>query len=244
MTKKGRDGKISRRNFIKGAAAAGVAVGSFRILHASPKGGGRQFKVGLIGCGGRGNGAISDHVRAAKALEKALNLGLEVKPWAFADWHKRRAEGTGRRYAVPKERCFGGADAYRKLIESGVDTVLMATPPAFRPYHLRAAIEGGKSAAEFESWLKGFNDPNMLRIAHVCYGFNPGAKLTGDIVEDERVWGCTEWGLGNFPGRPAASHTDGICLNSTVWVDGEQILDKGVSIHPELAKLAKKLGKQ
>ena len=105
-------------------------------------------------------------------------------------------------------------------------------------------IEGGKSATEFESWLKGFNDPNMLRIAHVCYGFNPGAKLTGDIVEDERVWGCTEWGLGNFPGRPAASHTDGICLNSSVWVDGEQILDKGRSIHPELAKLAKKLGKQ
>jgi len=105
-------------------------------------------------------------------------------------------------------------------------------------------IEGGKDAVAFENWLKGFNDPNMLRIAHVCYGFNPGAKLTGDIVEDERVWGCTEWGLGNFPGRPAASHTDGICLNTSVWLDGEQILDQGKSVHPELAELAKQLGKQ
>lgn len=105
-------------------------------------------------------------------------------------------------------------------------------------------VEGGKEAVEFEAWLRSFNDPNMLKLAHVCYGFNPGAKLTGDIVEDERVWGCTEWGVGNFPGRPAASHTDGICLNSSVWLDGEQILEKGRCIHTELADLAKKLGKQ
>ncbi|MCD6262881.1 aminopeptidase [Candidatus Bathyarchaeota archaeon] len=105
-------------------------------------------------------------------------------------------------------------------------------------------IEGGKEAVEFDTWLRSFNDPNMLKIAHICYGFNPGAKLTGDIVEDERVWGCVEWGIGNFPGRPAASHTDGICLNASVWLDGEQILDKGKCIHPELAELAKKLGKQ
>ncbi len=44
--------------------------------------------------------------------------------------------------------------------------------------------------------------------------------------------------------RPAASHTDGICLNASVWLDGKQILDKGKSVDQELAKLAKKLGKQ
>lgn len=105
-------------------------------------------------------------------------------------------------------------------------------------------IEGGKEAVEYEAWLKSFKDPFMLKMAHVCYGFNPGAKLTGDIVEDERVWGCIEWGIGNMNWRPAASHTDGICLNASVWLDGNQILDKGKSIHPELANLAKKLGKQ
>jgi len=105
-------------------------------------------------------------------------------------------------------------------------------------------IEGGSEAREYETWLKSFNHPNMLRVAHICYGFNPGAKLTGDIVEDERVWGCTEWGVGNHPGMPAPSHSDGICLNSSVWLDGEQILEEGRSIHPKLAELAKKLGKQ
>jgi leucyl aminopeptidase (aminopeptidase T) len=105
-------------------------------------------------------------------------------------------------------------------------------------------IEGGAEAAQYESWLKGFKHPNMMRMAHICLSFNPGAKLTGDIVEDERVWGATEWGIGNHPGMPAPSHSDGICLNSSIWLDGTQILDKGISVHPELSKLAKKLGKR
>jgi 2,5-dihydroxypyridine 5,6-dioxygenase len=105
-------------------------------------------------------------------------------------------------------------------------------------------IDGGREAIELEAWLRSFDDPNMLKIAHICYGFNPGAKLTGDVVEDERIWGCVEWGIGNMRWRPAASHTDGICLNVSVWLDGEQILDKGTSVHPELRELAMKLGKQ
>jgi len=111
-------------------------------------------------------------------------------------------------------------------------------------------VEGGSEAAEFETWLKSFGDPNMLALAHVCYGFHPGAKLTGNILEDERVWGCTEWGLGNVgpmylppSGKKAASHTDGICLNSSVWLDDVQITDRGKVVHPELVELAKKLGK-
>lgn len=89
---------------------------------------------------------------------------------------------------------------------------------------------------------KSFNDPNMLKIGHVCYGFNPGAKLTGDVVEDERIWGCIEWGIGHMAFRPASSHSDGICLNVSVWLDGKQILDKGSSLDPELAEVARKLG--
>ena len=111
-------------------------------------------------------------------------------------------------------------------------------------------IEGGEDARVFESWLKSFNHPRMLRIAHVCYGCNPGAKLTGDVVEDERVWGVTEWGVGYVGsiltgGEPidAPSHSDGICLNTSVWLDGKQIWDEGKAVDPELAELAKKLGK-
>ena len=106
----------------------------------------------------------------------------------------------------------------------------------------------------FADWLRGFNDPGMYRLAHICYGFGPGAILSGDIVEDERVWGSTEWGFGNISddmlpdipgGLPAASHSDGINLNCSVWIDGVQILDKGVVVGPneKTVALARKLGK-
>ncbi len=112
-------------------------------------------------------------------------------------------------------------------------------------------IEGGKDALTLDTWLRSFDDPSMFRVAHLSFGSNPGAKLTGNIVEDERVWGSTEWGLGYVgpdltnDGKPitAASHTDGICLNTSAWLDELQIFDKGKLVHRELAGLAKKLGK-
>ncbi len=111
-------------------------------------------------------------------------------------------------------------------------------------------IEGGEDAIAFDKWLRGFNHPQMLRPAHLSFGINPGAKLTGNILEDERVWGATEWGIGYVSRRltgsapiEAPSHTDGICLNSSVWLDDVQILDKGKYVEPRLAELARRLGK-
>ncbi len=109
------------------------------------------------------------------------------------------------------------------------------------------SISGGRQATEFEEWLKSFDDPNMFRLAHCSYGLNPGAKLTGDILEDERVWGCMEWGLGYVspidapPGIDAKSHTDGICLNASVWLDDRLIIEKGEIVDSQLKKLASKL---
>ena len=112
-------------------------------------------------------------------------------------------------------------------------------------------IEGGVQAEQFENWLKSFNDPNMFKIAHMAYGLNPGAKLTGNIVEDERVWGCVEWGIGYVSpidappvGQDAKSHCDGICLNSSVWLDDMQVLDRGKFIHPELKEYEDKIFKR
>ena len=105
-------------------------------------------------------------------------------------------------------------------------------------------IVGEEEAKRVAEWLAGLNDERMYRLAHTCYGFNPGAKLTGKCTEDERIWGCTQWGFGYqaavFEGAlgDAASHGDGVCLNSSVWLDGVQLLDEGTVVRPGLTELA------
>ena len=141
----GRQAKgITRRDLMKSAASVGAALGGFTILGATVRGQGKAFKVGLIGCGGRGSGAIAQHVEAAKVLREKGGLDVEVKVVATCDWFADRAERTGQRYGVPKSRCFSGAGGYHKLIDSDVDIVLMATSPNFRPVHLAACVAAGK----------------------------------------------------------------------------------------------------
>ncbi|MCX8168601.1 MAG: aminopeptidase [Candidatus Methanomethylicia archaeon] len=112
-------------------------------------------------------------------------------------------------------------------------------------------IEGGREARIFEDWLKKFNHSQMFKLAHVAIGINPEAKLTGNIVESERVWGATEWGIGYVGSGltggepiPAPTHTDGITLNSSIWFDNTLILDKGKFIESTLIELAKQLKAQ
>lgn len=111
------------------------------------------------------------------------------------------------------------------------------------------SIDGSREAGTFARWLDSFNDSAMHNVAHIAYGCNPGAKLSGLIVEDERVWGSVEWGLGyqgeSFLGAagPAKAHTDGICLNASVWMDGQQISSEGTYTHPELAALSKSVAR-
>jgi leucyl aminopeptidase (aminopeptidase T) len=99
---------------------------------------------------------------------------------------------------------------------------------------------GGHSAKVYERWLRGLNDQNMYTFAHISYGCNPGAKLTGNVLEDERIWGVLEWGIGNqseaFGARKtrAISHSDGITLKPTLEGDGQEIIRDGKYVHPDL----------
>ena len=110
-------------------------------------------------------------------------------------------------------------------------------------------IEGGKDAAIFEKWLNKFNDPNMFRLAHYSIGFNPGVtKPTGRIVEDERLFGCIEMGIGSQGASlmgacwDAASHTDGIVSKPTILLDGYKLEENGIYLDPEARKFCKALG--
>ena len=108
-------------------------------------------------------------------------------------------------------------------------------------------ISGGNEANIFREWLDSFNDPNMRNVAHVCYGFNPGARLSGRSLEDERVFGIVEFGLGSqahyYKGKAgfAKAHTDGIMLKPTVEIDGQVIEKDGRYVHPELVRVVEEL---
>ncbi len=135
---KGKSLATTRRDFIKTSAAGMAAVLAGKsVIFAAP--GTRKLKVGLIGCGGRGNGALDNCKEAVKHID-----GLELEVVATADWFKGKAEGRGKREGVPESRCFGGGTAYKKLLETDLDVVIIATSPNFRPVHVEAAIKAGK----------------------------------------------------------------------------------------------------
>lgn len=103
-------------------------------------------------------------------------------------------------------------------------------------------VEGGPEARIFERWLAQFDNKQMYRIAHLSFGFNPGVKrITGRIVEDERVFGCMDIGIGP-QNLGAPSHTDGIILRPSLIADGLDIERDGQYVHPELVELCRKLG--
>ncbi|MEE8217598.1 MAG: Gfo/Idh/MocA family oxidoreductase, partial [Vicinamibacteria bacterium] len=132
----------SRRDFIKVTAAAGTLAAAGLRAPAVHAAGSDEIRIGLIGCGGRGTGAVANVFEAAKGLR------LVAVGDVFADrieGAKTRWEKLGEAAAVPKERCFVGLDAYEKVIASDVNYIILATPPAFRPTHLKAAVAAGKN---------------------------------------------------------------------------------------------------
>ena len=100
---------------------------------------GREIKVGVIGCGGRGSGAIKNLFDAADGI-RLTALG-DVFPDKIENFRKMAAEQLGQE--VPEENCFIGLDAYQKVIDSGVDMIIDTTPPVFRPDHFKYAVQKG-----------------------------------------------------------------------------------------------------
>ncbi len=103
-------------------------------------------------------------------------------------------------------------------------------------------IEGGHEARLFERWLAGFHDPLMYQVDHACYGFNPGvSRPTGRILEDERVFGCMQFGVGPAS-LGAPSHCDGVVLSPSVWADEVRLEEDGRYVHTELVEICREMG--
>jgi myo-inositol 2-dehydrogenase/D-chiro-inositol 1-dehydrogenase len=137
----------TRRDFIKTSSAVavtGAVATNLLIPTRSFAQNAETIKIGLVGCGGRGSGA------AKNALTVDKNVILVAMGDVFPDAVERSLKNlqaqadVGTQVQVTKENCFSGFDAYKKVIDAGVDLVILATPPGFRPYHIKYAVQQGK----------------------------------------------------------------------------------------------------
>ena len=159
----------SRRKFLQSSAAAGTAAlaANWGLIGNVNAQGSDVIRVGLIGCGGRGTGAAMQCLRGGPnvrlvavgdAFEEKINSCLE---------NLNREEDIRNMIGVPANRRFVGLDAHERVVEN-CDLVLLATPPGFRPYHLRTAIRARK---------------HVFTEKPVCVD-GPGARLCYELFEE------------------------------------------------------------
>jgi len=239
----------TRRNFL---TTAGLAVAASlvvpRAVHAGVS---ETLRVGLIGCGGRGTGA------AKNALSASTNNILTAVGDTFADCAEssakklRRVDALKSQVQVDNDHIFSGFDAYKQVIDSGVDVVILAEPPHFRPQHLAYAVAAGKHA--FVEKPVAVDAPGVRSILEtcaqaqakglaivsgLCWRYDPGVQETvRRIVEDKAIGnivsiqscynGGTLWHRGDNPNwsRMEYQIRNWTYLN---WLSGDHICEQAV----------------
>ena len=240
----------SRRKFLKTTAATTAVLGTMAFPKAVHADGGEMLRVGVIGCGGRGTGAVINTL-SADPQTQLVALGE-----AFAD----RAEASlkvlqdnpevGNRVVVDADHTFIGFDAYRQVIDSGVDVVILTTPPHFRPQHLKYAIEQGKhtfvekpvavDAPGVKSVMetcKRAQEKGVSIVSGLCWRYDPGVRATmeqiadgaiGDIISIESEYNAgTLWHRGDKPEWSRMEYQMRNWLYYT-WLSGDHICEQAV----------------
>jgi len=190
----------SRRDFLKSSTAVlgGTVAANLLVSRAAHAAGSDVLKIGLIGCGGRGTGAVGN------AFAADPNTKLVAVADAFADRAANSIDqltkGSPERVAVDADHRFVGFDAYQKLLNTDVDVVILATPPHFRPAHLKAAIASGKhvfcekpvavDAPGVRSVLETTElarQKNLTLVSGLCYRYDPPKIETIKRIHDGAI---------------------------------------------------------
>ena len=242
--------QTTRRDFLKAGSAA-VVAGSVAAQSQFAAGafaaGGDEIKVGLIGCGGRGTGA------AAQALNADKNAKLVAVGDAFADQAERCATRLGKQFGdrakVGPDQQFSGFDNYKKVIAAS-DVVLLATPPHFRPEHLKAAVEAGKhvfcekpvavdapGCRSVAETVKAAKKKNLSIVSGLCWRYHPTIRATFDQVKsgaigDIRAMRCSynTRGLWKKARQPNWSDMEWQVRNWLyfTWLSGDHIVEQHI----------------
>jgi predicted dehydrogenase len=156
----------SRRDFLKGSTAGlvgGAMAGGLGRVPGAYAAGSDMIKVGVVGCGGRGTGAASDVLRAAPGV-KIVAMGDAFKD--HLDVSLKQLSQFGDKVDVPPDRQFVGFGAFERVLASDINYVILATPPGFRPWHLKAAVEAGKHI--FAEKPVAVDGPGIRSVFETC----------------------------------------------------------------------------
>lgn len=138
------DAPVSRRQFVVGtaASAAALATGLQGISAASYAGASDEIRIGLVGCGGRGTGAVMDAVKSSEGVKLVAMADLFQDK---LDESRERLEKLEDAFAVEDSATHVGFESYRNVLDDeNVNYVILATPPGFRPVQFRETMEAGK----------------------------------------------------------------------------------------------------
>ena len=193
-TPKDESNKIERRDFLKktGTVAGVIAAGFPGIISAQTVT--NAVKIGLVGAGGRGTGAAGQALSADPNNELTAVADIDEAIVERAATRLRGSTQFGSRVKI--DHAFFGLDAYDKVINSGVDVVLLATPPGFRPQHLTAAVNANKhvfcekpcatdspGVREVIAAQKLAQTKNLALVAGFCWRYN---NMIQDAVQQVR----------------------------------------------------------
>ncbi|MFB3789495.1 MAG: Gfo/Idh/MocA family oxidoreductase [bacterium] len=150
-------GAVTRRDFVKRGAIATATVTAFNILPSPDARAQAPIRVAMIGCGGRGKGA----------LKEVLNADKNVRFTVLADILPDRLEEAKQvliqmDHPVDKIETFVGFKAYQEVVKADVDYVILTTPPCYRPEILEAAVEAKKNV--FMEKPAAVDPPGIRRI--------------------------------------------------------------------------------
>jgi myo-inositol 2-dehydrogenase/D-chiro-inositol 1-dehydrogenase len=243
----------SRRDFLKTStlAMSGALVAPFVLVpQARSEINSDTLKVGLIGCGSRGSGA------AKQALLADKNVVLVAMGDAFPDRLDRALKTFASdpevhdKLHVDEDHRFVGLDAYQKVLASNVDVVILATPPGFRPIHLKAAVEAGKhifcekpmavDAPGVRTVLEAAEQAkkkNLNLVAGFCWRYNLAERaafqrvLDGAIGDVRAVYGTYNTaGLWSNPRKPDWGDLEWQMRNWLYfsWLSGDHIAEQAV----------------
>jgi myo-inositol 2-dehydrogenase / D-chiro-inositol 1-dehydrogenase len=250
---KEQDPISGRRDFLKtsGTIAASVITGFPAIISGQTVT--NAIKVGLVGSGGRGTGAA----------QQALHADDYAELTAVADIDQSRIDDSlatlgkqkiASRLKVDKANQYLGLDAYQKVIDSGVDIVILTTPPGFRPVHLAACIDANKhvfcekpistdgpGVRSVLATTEKARQKNLSLVSGFCWRYNDAIVDSFNKVHDGSIGRLVAYYANYFTSpvkpmppessRPAGmSDTEWQIRNwyNFVWLCGDSIVEQAV----------------